>query len=43
LSDVKRVVRHSNTKRRDDTLFGMSESEGGQVRSSIEAGFKAPL
>ncbi len=44
LSDVKRVVRNSNTKRRDDTLFGMSESEGGQAaRSSIEAGFKAPL
>lgn len=43
LSDVKRVVRHSNTKRRDETLFGMSESEGGQARSSIEAGFKEPL
>ena len=37
---MKRVVR---SKRKDDTIFGMSESEGGQARSSIEGGFKAPL
>lgn len=37
-------MRHSNQKKRDDVLFGMSESEGGAAaRSSIEAGFKAPL
>ena len=30
-------------KRKDDTMFGMSESEGGLQRSSIEGGFKAPL
>jgi hypothetical protein len=44
LSDVKHVVKSSSKKRRDDGLFGMSESEGGQaIRSSVEAGFKAPL
>ena len=45
LSDVKHAVKSTNKKRRDDGLFGMSESEGGAqaARSSVEAGFKAPL